>query len=71
MTDIDVLDILENKERRERKRNKAKDTYTEGYQDWSYCIEGLDLDGDKIRIIFSFNDALMLVITVIRLDKSE
>lgn len=68
VTDIDVLDILENKDNRNRKRNKSKDTYTPGYQDWNYCIEGKDLDGKRIRIIISFDSELMLVITVIRLD---
>lgn len=69
--DIDILDILENKENRKRKRNKKKDTYIPGYQDWNYCIEGSGLDGEKIRIIISFNEDLMLIITVIRLDSSE
>jgi len=69
--DIDVLDILENKENRTRKRNKRKDTYTSGYKDWNYCIEGASLDEDKIRIIVSFDEQLMLVITVIRLGNTE
>lgn len=64
---MDVLDILENKKNRNRKRNKRKDTYTSGYQDWNYCIEGNDLDELKIRVIISFDSELMLVITVIRL----
>ena len=68
ITDIDVLDILENKNNRKRKRNKSKDTYISGYQDWNYCIEGNDLDGKKIRIIISFDKELMLVITVIRIN---
>lgn len=67
ITDIDVLDILENKEKRKRKRNKLKDTYTEGFNDWKYCIEGLDLDKNKIRIIISFDIELLLIITVIRI----
>lgn len=71
VSDLDVLDILENKEKRKRKRNKAKDTYTEGYFDWNYCVEGLDLDGGKIRIIISFTEESLLVITVIRLGNSE
>jgi hypothetical protein len=67
ITDIDVLDILENKCERKRKRNKRKDTYTQGYSDWNYCVEGNNLEGEKIRIIISFDSTLMLVITVIRL----
>jgi len=71
VTDIEVLDILENKERCKRKRNKKKDSYIKGHQDWNYCIEGVDLDGEKIRIIISFNEELMLIITVIRLKNLE
>lgn len=71
--DIDVLDILENKEGRKRKRNKSKDSYTVNHKDWNYCIEGCDLDEDEgdIRIIISFDEQSMLVITVIRLDETE
>lgn len=68
VTDIDVLDILEDKNNRKRRRNKSKDVYMPGYQDWNYCIEGNDLDGKKIRVIISFNEDLMLVITVIRIN---
>lgn len=72
ITDIDILDILENRRNRQRKRNKKKDTYTDGYFDWNYCIEGRDLDKDRIRIIVSFNEESdLLVITVIRLDNQE
>jgi hypothetical protein len=68
ISDLDVLDILENRNNRKRKRNKIKDIYVPGYQDWNYCIEGNDIDGRNIRIIISFNDELMLVITVIRIN---
>jgi len=68
VNDLDVINILENKNARKRKRNKSKDSYTPGYQDWNYCIEGKDLDGFNIRIIISFDNNLMLVITVIRID---
>ena len=72
ITDIDILDILENKKNRKRKRNKKKDEYTDGFHDWNYCIEGQDLDEDKIRIIVSFNkEQNLLVITVIRLNNQE
>lgn len=68
VSDLDVLDILENKPKRKRKRNKSKDTFLPGYKDWNYCIEGNDLDNKKIRIIISFDEERMLVITVIRID---
>ena len=72
ITDIDILDILENKENRKRKRNKKKDEYKDGFIDWKYCIEGLDLDEEtKIRIIISFDESNLLVITVVRLHNQE
>ncbi len=69
VSDIEVLDILENKPKLKRKRNKSKDVFFPGFSDWNYCIEGTDLDGKKIRIIVSFDQNMMLVITVIRIDK--
>jgi hypothetical protein len=69
ISDTDVLDILENKAKHKRQRNKRKDSYTEGFIDWNYCIEGLDLDKNKIRIIVSFEkESDLLIVTVIRLD---
>ena len=68
ITDIEVLDILEGLKGRRRKRNKSKDKYDEGFQDWNYCIEGNNLDGIKIRIIVSFEGNLMPIITVIRIE---
>ena len=58
---------------RKRKRNKSKDSYTDGFSDWKYCIEGQDVDeNNKIRIIVSFNeDSNLLIITVIRLGIKE
>jgi len=67
INDLVVLAILENKPGRKSKRNKSKDIYIPNHHDWNYCIEGSDIDGKKIRIIVSFDNTLMLVITVIRL----
>jgi hypothetical protein len=70
ITDIEVLDILEHKEK--CRRNKSKDSYTPGFQDWKYCFEGKSFDHQpNIRIIISFDEEFMLVITVIRLDVGE
>lgn len=44
-----------------------KDKYASDYKEWNYCIEGVDIDGFKIRMIISFRDLEMLIITVIRL----
>ena len=70
VTDLEVLDILEHKNK--CKRNKSKDSYSPGFPDWKYCIEGKSFPAQpNLRIIISFDNDLMLVITVIRLDVEE
>ena len=71
ITDMDILDILDDKKNRKRKRNKKKDTYSDSFHDWNYCIEGQDFDRENIiRIIVSFNEeSNLLIITVIRIDE--
>lgn len=66
--DIDVLDILECKRNRQTTRNKKKDIYIPGRQDWNYCVEGKDLSNKKLRIIFSFENDGLIVITLIRIE---
>jgi hypothetical protein len=66
INDMDVLHILKGNVK--RKRNKRKDSYDPGKQDWKYCVEGFDMDGLKIRVIITFEEAYLLVITVIRID---
>ena len=67
ISDLDVLAILEGKPGRSRKRNVKKDCYNDKYHDWNYCVEGVDIDGKKIRVIVSFMNGLMPIITVMRL----
>ena len=64
ITDLEVLDILEGKSKRNRHRNKSKDKYEKGRKDWNYCIEGKNLDEKEIRIIISFEDEMIPIITV-------
>lgn len=64
ITDIEVLDILDGRAGRNRHRNKSKDKFDEGRKDWNYCIEGMNLDGKEIRIIISFEDGVIPIITV-------
>lgn len=65
ISELDVIHIL--KGDAGRKRNKRKDSYDPGKEDWKYCFEGFDIDGLKIRIIITFEDEYLLVITVIRI----
>ena len=64
ISDLEVLDILEGKIGRKRRRNKSKDKYEEGKQDWNYCVEGINLDGYTIRITVSFENGIIPIITV-------
>lgn len=64
ISDLDVLDILEGKHGRGRHRNKQKDSYEDGKKDWKYCIEGINPDKKKMRIIISFEEDLIPIITV-------
>ncbi|KTC81704.1 DUF4258 domain-containing protein [Legionella brunensis] len=68
----DVINILKGIPGYERGRNKRKDTYEDQYinesaEDWKYCIEGKNIDGKKIRIIITFAEDLMPIITVINI----
>ena len=67
ISDLDVLDILEGKPNRERHRNKKKDIYVFPNEEWNYCIEGKDLDEGKIRIVISFENHFIPIITVMRI----
>jgi hypothetical protein len=72
ISDLDVLHILEGKPNHDRKRNKRKDSYDSNFgnekpQDWKYCIEGKNIDEERVRIILTFTDDLMPIITVIHL----
>lgn len=48
---------------------KAKDRFDEEHNAWNYAIRGKTIDGRKLRIIASFYEDDLLVITVIDLDK--
>ncbi len=70
--EIDVLYLLSGKKGYGRKRNKKKDVYelqsiSELAQDWKYCIEGYDVDGNSLRVIITFTNDLMPIITAIRI----
>jgi len=63
------LDILEGRDGRKRRRNKSKDKFEVGREDWNYCIEGINLDNEKIRIIISFAEGQVPIITIMWINK--
>lgn len=72
VSELDVIYLLTGKKGYGRKRNKKKDMYEifsihEPSEDWKYCIEGHDMDGIKLRVIVTFTEDLMPIITVIKI----
>ncbi|MCH9021382.1 MAG: DUF4258 domain-containing protein [Planctomycetes bacterium] len=48
---------------------RSKDEYMENYKAWNYAVRGHTIDGRDIRVVVSFDDNGMLIITVIDLEK--
>ena len=69
ISELVVLKILEGLEGTKRKRNKKKDSFQKDEEDWNYCIEGVDSNNKKIRIILSFTEKQMPIITVMWVGK--
>lgn len=68
VNDLEVIKILEGDD---KWHESAKDKYEKDHKDWNYHIRGRNSDEDKIRIAISFDEAGMVVITVINLDEDE
>lgn len=59
----DILEVL-----RGGYHEKKKDIWDEKFKTWNYAIRGKTVDKENCRIIISFEDNGLLIITVIRLD---
>lgn len=46
-----------------------KDDFRKEYSEWNYAIRGKTIDKRELRIVISFDEDNMLVVTVIRLSK--
>lgn len=68
VTDEEVIKTLEGNE---KWHEKNKDKYQQGQRDWNYHIRGYNTDADRIRIVISFDELEMLIITVINLDEDS
>lgn len=76
ITEEEVIDMLRGREGYLRRWNKEKDTFESPWYSqepqWRYCIEGNTPDNDELRVIITFDDGLMPIITVIKLgDRDE
>ncbi|MEI6806887.1 MAG: DUF4258 domain-containing protein [Myxococcaceae bacterium] len=61
---LDVLHVLKNGH-----HEKRKDKLDEHYSKWNYAIKGKDIDRRELRVIVSFDDNNMLIITAIERKK--
>lgn len=59
----DAIEILRN-----GYHEKMKDSWENEFKTWNYSIRGKTVDHDTYRIIVSFEEDYLLIITVIRLD---
>ncbi len=48
-----------------------KDQYSEEFKEWNYAIRGKTIDDRDLRIITSFDERNILIITVIDLKRSK
>lgn len=64
ISDAEVIQVLEGRSGRRRHRNKLKDSYEAGKEAWKYCREGINPDNNKLRIIISFEEGVIPIITV-------
>ena len=49
------------------RHEKSKDQYQERYKAWNYAIRGRTIDRREVRVIVSFDENNMLIITAIEL----
>ena len=66
VSEFQIIELLES---RSKYHESKKDSFDENFRNWNYSIRGKSIDAEDIRIILSFDKDLMLVITVINLNK--
>ena len=66
VSEFEVIKILESES---KYHESKKDIFNEKFQEWNYAIRGKSIDEEDIRIIVSFEDKKMLIITVINMDE--
>ena len=64
ITLLDMLYVLKN-----GWHEKSRDRYDELYDSWNYAIRGQILDEREVRVIISFDENVMMIITVVDLSK--
>ena len=64
ITRPEILHVLRN-----GRHERGKDSYQERYRAWNYAIRGRTIDKRDIRVVVSFDDNSMLIITAIEVGK--
>lgn len=64
--EFQVVRILRSKS---KYHEPKKDTYSDDFETWNYSIRGSTVDDEDVRVILSFDESNMLIITVINLDE--
>ena len=49
---------------------KQKDTFADAYNAWNYSVRGKTIDARALRVVVSFDENNMLIITAIDLSKT-
>jgi hypothetical protein len=65
VSDLQVVKSLKDLRRYHEKR---KDSFDERFNTWNYSVRSLTVDDEKVRVIISFSDKDLLIITVINLE---
>lgn len=65
---IDLLDIIE--VLKTGYHEKRKDEFRTDFQSWNYAIRGTTLDGEELRIVVYFEEDLVMIATVIKLQSN-
>ncbi|HDN27079.1 MAG TPA: hypothetical protein ENG03_08300 [Thioploca sp.] len=67
VNDLQIINILTSST---KKHDAARDAYQDGCADWNYHIIGKTINNEKVRIVLSF-DEFMLIIKAINLDEEQ
>ena len=68
LSEFQVIKILSSQS---KYHEPKKDSFNEDFNTWNYSIRGRSIDSENIRIILSFDENDLLIITVINLDEKE
>lgn len=66
---VDQLQVIRILKSDSKYHEPKKDTYSKEFQAWNYAVRSKTIDDEDVRIILTFDENDMLIITVINLDE--